>query len=241
MNDSHEMEERMYKYGTNCYIENTAQIGENCKIGDNVIIHHNVVIYDGTEIGDGTEIFDGAVIGRNPKGSGNLIHKLEDNYPPVIIGKNCVIGANAVIYADNIFEDNVLLGDCAQLREGCRLKKHSLVAKLCTLNHHVVVGENSKVMDNTHITARTIIEDNVFIGVGIASANDNNMRIKGSEVSKESVITFKKGCKIGSGSIILPGITIGENAVVGAGSVVTKSVNDDSTVMGVPAKERRVK
>lgn len=228
----------MYIKEAKCRISETAIIGDGCKVGKDVIIHHNVVIYPGTIIGDGTEIFDGAVIGRNPKGSGNLIHKLEDKYDPVIIGSGCVIGANAVIYADNKIGNNVLIGDCAQLREGCVLGDNSLVARLCTFNHHVTVKENSKIMDNTHITARTVIEENVFIGVGIASANDNNMRIKGSEVGAESIITFKKGCRIGSGAVVLPGITIGENSVVGAGSVVTKSVRDNCKVMGTPAKER---
>ncbi len=217
-------------------ISEDAVIGRDCKIGNNVIIHHNVVIYDGTEIGDGTEIFDGAVIGRPPKGSGNLIHKLEDKYTPVVIGKGCVIGANAVIYADNKIGDNVLIGDCAQLREGCVIEEKALVARLCTLNHHVKIGKSSKVMDNTHMTARAEIEDDVFVGVGVASANDNDMRIRGNEVGASNSIVFKKGSKIGSGAIILPGVIIGENAVVGAGSVVTKSVNQDEKVMGIPAK-----
>lgn len=59
------------------------------------------------------------------------------------------------------------------------------------------------------------------------------MRIKGSEVGEASVITLKKRCKIGSGSTLLLGITVGENAVVGTGSVVTKDLPAESRVMGV--------
>lgn len=214
----------------------TANIGTGCKIGKGVIIHHNVVIYPGTIIGDGTEIFDGAVIGRPPKGAGNLVHKLEDTFDPVEIGNGCVIGSNAVIYAANKLGNNVLIGDGACIREHANIGDKVLIAQQCTFNHHVTVKNNSKVMDLTHITARTVIEDDVFIGVGVSSANDNNMRIKGSEVGEASVITLKKGCKIGSGSTLLPGITVGENAVVGAGSVVTRDVSAESRVMGVPAK-----
>ena len=231
------MEKEVVKNGK-LGISETAQIGSNCKIGDNVIIHHNVVIYDGTEIGDGTEIFDGAVIGREPKGTGNLNHKIEDTFAPVIIGKNCVIGANAVIYADNRIGDNVLIGDCALLREGCRIEEGALVARLTSFNHHVTVGKNVKIRDNCHITSRMVIEENVFIGCGISTANDNRMKVRASEVGPENSITLKKECKIGSGSTILPGVTVGENAVVGAGSVVSKSVPANTRVMGVPAKKK---
>lgn len=219
-------------------IESSAKIGKDCIIGENVVIHANVVIYPGTKIGDGTEIFDGAVIGRPPKGAGNLVHKLEDTFDPVEIGNGCVIGSNAVIYAANKLGNNVLIGDGACIREHANIEDKALIAQQCTFNHHVTVKKNSKIMDLTHITARTIIEEDVFIGVGVSSANDNNMRIKGSEVGEASVITLKKGCKIGSGSTLLPGITVGENAVVGAGSVVTKDVQADTRVMGVPAKIR---
>lgn len=222
----------------NIAIAKTAQIGANCIIGTDVIIHHNVVLYPGTIVGDGTEIFDGAVIGRPPKGAGNLVHKLESSFDPVEIGQGCVIGSNAVIYAANKIGNNVLIGDGAQLREHGLIGDNALIARLCTTNHHVTVKENSKIMDMSHITARTIIEEDVFIGVGISTANDNNMRIRGNEVGDANIITFKKGCKIGSGAVILPGITVGENAIVGAGSVVTKDVRENTTVMGIPAKER---
>ena len=229
------MQNNMEKSET-AYIAATAQIGEDCVIGKDVVIHHNVILYPGTKVGAGTEIVDGAVIGRPPKGAGNLVHKLESNFEPVEIGTSCVIGSNAVIYAANRLGNNVLIGDGAQLREHGDIGDNALIARLCTTNHHVTVKENSKIMDMTHITARTVVEEDVFVGVGVCSANDNTMRIKGSEVGEAAIITLKKGCKIGSGSTLLPGVTVGKNALVGAGAVVTKDVPETSTVMGVPAR-----
>lgn len=225
-----------YSVGENTEIAETAVIGNGCKIGNNVKIHHFVVIYDETEIGDGTEIFDHAVIGRPPKSSGNLVSKISDVQPPVVIGKNTVIGALAVIYSDCKIGNNVLIADGASMREGCILKDKALLAKYVTLNHHVVVGENSKIMDLTHITSRTEIEKDVFIAPGVMSANDNSMRIKGEPVT--SKIVLHEGSKIGAGAVLLPDVKIGENAVVGAQALVTKSVADNIRVMGIPAKEK---
>ena len=61
------------------------------------------------------------------------------------------------------------------------------------------------------------------------------MTIKGTEVGEANIIVLKKGCKIGSGATLLPNVKVGENAIVGAGSVVTKDVPDGVTVMGIPA------
>lgn len=222
----------------NKQIAETAQIGENCKIGKDVIIHHNVVLYPETVVGDGTEIFDGAVIGRPPKGAGNLVHKLESSFDPVEIGQGCVIGSNAVIYADNKIGNNVLIGDGAMLREGGRFGNNVVFSRLCTTNHHVTIKDDAKVLDSTHITSRTIIEEEVFVGTGVNTTNDNRMTIRGSEVGETNIIILKRRCKIGSGATILPNIKVGENAIVGAGSIVTKDVKKDTKVMGVPARKK---
>ncbi len=221
------------------HIAEDAKIGENCVIGENVIIHHNVVLYPGTIVGDGTEIFDGAVIGRPPKGAGNLVHKLEKSFDPVEIGKGCVIGSNAVIYAANKLGNNVLIGDGAQLREHGYIGDNVVVSRLCTTNHHVTIKNDSKILDTTHLTSRTIVEENVFIGTGVNTTNDNRMTIKGSEVGEANIIVFERGCKIGSGSTILPNVKVGQNAIIGAGSVVTKNVKKNTKVMGIPAKEKK--
>ncbi len=225
-----------YKLGTGCNIAETAVIGKGCKIGNNVTIHHYVVIYDGTEIGDNTEIFDHAVIGRQPKGAGNQISKINNNCNPVIIGENCVVGTSVVIYAGCKCGHNVMLSDMVALREECIIGNNVVLGRFVDFNHHVTVGDNSKIMDCCHITSRTVIENDVFLGVGIMSANDNNMQIKGKPVTSE--IRIKPGTKIGSGAILLPDVKIGENSIVGSGSVVTKSVKEETTVMGIPARER---
>lgn len=224
--------------GSDCVIGNYVTIEANCVIGNRVIIHNNVTLYPGTEIGDDTEIFDGAVIGRQPKSSGNTVHKLAEKYNAVKIGQRCVIGANAVVYAQCSLGNGVLIGDGAKLRENNVLCDYALVAMNCTVNHDSLISSRAKVMDLTHITANTEIEENVFVGVGVSSANDNAMRITGKEVGETTRIKIGAGSRIGSAAMILPNVKVGEDALVGACALVTKDVPDGVRVMGIPAKEK---
>lgn len=226
------------KIGDSCQIGNFVSIGADCVLGEGVVIHNNVTLYPGTKIGDRTEIFDNTVIGREPKSTGNLVHKLEKQFAPVEIGTDCCIGAGVVIYASCRIGNHVLIGDNASLREHNVLHDSCLLARGCTTNHHVEIGERSKVMDLTHLTARAVVEQDVFIGVNVTTVNDNAMRLKGSEVGKQNDLRFCEGCRVGSSSTILPGIVIGRDALVAAGSVVTHDVADGTTVMGIPARRR---
>lgn len=216
------------------FIAKTAVIGKDCKIGENVTIHDYVVIYDGVEIGDDTEIFDHSVIGRPAKKAANLISPIDDMTTPTKIGKRCVIGAHVIVYSNCQFGNDVLLGDGAAIREGAIVEDKVLIARYVTLNHHVTIGANSKIMDLTHITSRTIIQENVFIGPGINTANDNNMSIFGNPVN--AVIEFKEGCKVGAGAVVLPNIKIGENSIVAAQALVSHDVNPNTIVKGIPAR-----
>lgn len=224
--------------GENCRIGNFVTVEKNCVLGDNVILHNNVTLYPGTRIGDGTEIFDGAVIGRPPRSSGNTVHKLAASFEPVQIGSGCVIGANAVIYAQCVLGDGVLIGDGAKIREGNVICDRALVAMNCTLNHDSMIKSRSKIMDLSHITANTLIEEDVFVGVGVISANDNAMRISGKEVGGRSQIVLGDRSRIGSAAMILPNIKVGEDALVGACALVTHDVPEGARVMGIPAKEK---
>ena len=222
--------------GEKCEIAPSAVLGKGCKIGAHVIIHPNVVLYDYTEIGDNVEIFENSVIGRPPKTAGNLIHQLKDEYKPVIIGNNTVIGAGVVIYAENQIANNVLFGDNACLRECCIVEEYCVIARFVATSHHVTIRHHSKIMDNSNITAYSIVEENVFIGVGVITTNGADMRLTGQEVGEKGGVIFKSGCRVGSGSIFLPGVVVGKNALVGAGALVIRDVPPDTSAIGIPAK-----
>lgn len=222
--------------GQDVEIGNNIFIGKNCKIGNGVIIHNNVTIYDNTIIKENTEIFDNAVLGRPPKTAANLIHKIKKEYKGLTIGKECVVGCGVVLYSGTKIGNNVLLGDCASIREECLIENNVLIARHVTINHSTRIDNDCKIMDLTHITSKMIIEENVFISTGVTSTNDNKMRIKGEPVGKSAGPHIKRNARIGAGASLLPGVVVGENSVVGACALVTKDVPNSTLVMGIPAR-----
>lgn len=224
--------------GENCTFGHNVVIGDNCVIGNGVTLHHNVVLYDGTRLDDGVEVFDNAVIGRPPRTAGYLMHKITENLAPVHIGPNSIIGAGVVIYAGNEIANNVLIGDNAALREEGVIEEYVVLGRFANTSHHTVIKRRSKVMDYSFVNAHSVVEEYVFIGANVISTSGRDMRLTGPEVGPAGGVHFKKGCKIASSVTVLPGVTIGEDAIVAAGAVVTKDVADGATVMGVPAKAR---
>jgi len=215
------------KIGAHCYIEDVV-------IGDNVVIHPNVVIYQGVKIADGVEIFPGAFIGKEPKGAGAVARQPVFERR-IIIGRNCSIGPNAVIYYDVEIGENTLLGDGASIREQCRIGSHCILGRNVAVNYHTTIGNRTKIMDNTHITGNCTIGDDVFISMMVGTANDNVVR---GDFDEKRLIgpTIEDSAVIGLGALLLPGVRIGTGAIVAAGSVVTKNVAPKTLVVGVPAR-----
>jgi acetyltransferase-like isoleucine patch superfamily enzyme len=219
----------------NVSIGEYAIIRPNVKIGSNVTIHPYVIINSGSIIGNNVEIFPGSIIGREPKGAG-AVSRVPVFKKRVLIGSGSSIGSNVVIYYDVCIGKNTLIGDGASIREKCVVGSYSLISRCVTINYNSQIGDHTKIMDSTHITGNSKIGDNVFVSTMVGTANDNlvRQRIYNEHSLKGPVI--KNGAFIGLGASILPGIVIGQNAIVAAHSVVTKNVPPKTLVMGVPAK-----
>ena len=225
------------KLGSNAEIMEFAVIRDGVSIGNHVVIHPHVVIEPGVVIGNNVEIFPGAYIGKQPKGPGLARKPVFEPY--LRIGDNCSIGPHAVIYYEVEIGSNTLIGDGASIREKCVVGDNCIIGRYSTILYKTTIGCHTKIMDLVNITGNSRIENNVFIAANVGSANDNAI---GKEVYDENKIIGPKirdGASIGIGALLLPGIVIGENAIVGAGSVVTADVPDNSLVMGVPAKIRK--
>ena len=126
---------------------------------------------------------------------------------------------------------------------GCKIGDNSRVGAFVEIQKGATIGKSCKISSHTFICEGVHIEDNVFIGHGVMFTNDlfpRATRPDGTPQTEEDwklVETYvKKGASIGSNATILCGVTIGENALVGAGAVVTKDVAPNSVVAGSPAK-----
>lgn len=120
----------------------------------------------------------------------------------------------------------------------CEIEDDTQIGTFVEIQKNVKIGKRCRIQSHAFICEGVTIEDEVFIGHGVMFINDNKPSIKDTlnKTWNLEKILIKKGAVIGTGAIILGGITIGENALVGAGAVVTKDVKADTTVIGNPAK-----
>jgi UDP-2-acetamido-3-amino-2,3-dideoxy-glucuronate N-acetyltransferase len=117
---------------------------------------------------------------------------------------------------------------------GCKIGKNSKIDAFVYIEEGVTIGDSCKIRPFVFIPSGVTIEDNVFIGPNVTFTNDKHPRAQGNWTLTPIIV--KKGASIGANSVILPGITIGEEALVGAGSVVTKNVQNKTIVAGNPAR-----
>jgi acetyltransferase-like isoleucine patch superfamily enzyme len=145
--------------------------------------------------------------------------------------------ASSVILGENVF-----LNDFINLY-GCRIGDHTKIGPFVEIQKGSTVGRNCKIQSHSFICEGVTIEDGVFIGHGVMFINDPYPRaatvsgVLQTETDWQVIPTLiQKGASIGSNATILCGVIVGEGAIVGAGSVVTKNVPPDTIVAGNPAK-----
>ena len=138
------------------------------------------------------------------------------------------------VQASNIGEDTLVWQYCVIL-------KNAQIGKNCNINcqvfieNQVTIGNNVTIKPGVQIWDGMTLEDDVFIGANVTFTNDNFPKSKNKDFTLLPIL-IKKGASIGANSTILGGIVIGENVLVGAGSVVTKDIPDNEIWIGHPAK-----
>lgn len=141
-----------------------------------------------------------------------------------------------------IFPD-VSLGHGTRVGNFVMIRSNTVIGEDCTIGSYVdiegdvVIGDHVSLQSGCYITRGVVIEDDVFCGPRVITLNDKRIRQRRSKLTfVRSAPRIRRAARVGGGSVLLPGVTIGVNALVGAGSVVTRDVPDGAIVAGNPAR-----
>lgn len=151
--------------------------------------------------------------------------------------KNIKISSSSDVQT-NFIGDNTNIWQYVVVLDKAIIGSDVNICSHCFIENDVTIGDRVTIKNGNQIWDGLRVEDDVFIGPNVTFTNDKFPRSKHLIKNFTNTI-IKRGASIGGGSTILPGITIGENAMVGAGSVVTSDVQDNSLVIGNPARHIR--
>ena len=209
-------------------------LGDQVVLPESVWLGGHVVIHAGTVIGEGVTIQDGAVLGK-PLALGPL--SVADRSVPValVVEDGAMICAGAVVLAGARVGASAVIGDQAHVRERVTVGEQSVVGRGSAIDNDVAIGARVRIQTSCYLTAFSRVEDDVFVAPGVTTTNDNTMARHERGVALAGA-TLRRACRVGGAAVLLPGIEIGEEALVAAGSVVTRDVAPRTVVMGAPAR-----
>ncbi len=208
------------------------QIGVDCHIGP------FAVIYGGTVISDAAFVEEHVIIGKPEKG-----YAVGHTYPGAgadsLIGAGVVLRAGVIMYAGTEIGAGTVIGHHTLLRSFVSVGEDTQLGHNLTVERATRIGSWVRCSPGTHITSSCVLADRVFLGAGVRTVNDRYLIWHDPEQEPDLIPpSFGYGARVGSGATILAGVSIGDHALVGAGSVVTHDVPADAVAYGVPARIR---
>ncbi len=203
-------------------------------VGDGVVFGAHVTVHGATVLGEGCRIQDGAVLGK-PPALGPSSTAPRDNSAPLVVEADATVCAGAVILAGARIGERAIVGDQAFVRERAIVGVETVVGRGATVDNDVELGARVRLQTNVYLTAYSVVEDDVFVGPGATTTNDDAMARHPPEEPLRGA-TLRRACRIGAASVLLPGVEVGEEAFVAAGAVVTRDVPPRAVVVGVPAR-----
>ena len=184
--------------------------------------------YGINSLGEGAQIFEPVTLGFPSR---DYIGKT--GFTGTIIGKNAVLRSGTIIYCDVIIGDYFQSGHNVMIREKTRVGNQVSIGTATIIEGNTTIGNNVNLQSMVYIPTDTVIGDHVFIGPNTVLTNDRYppRRIGGLKGPQ-----IRNGAAIGANATLLPGICIGEGALVAAGAIVTRDVPDHMLAIGAPAK-----
>jgi len=202
------------------------------------MVHCSTKVYGNSHLGHSSKILENVMLGYPDASVLDEITKKKINvddheYEGTVIGNNAIIRPNSTIYCKVKIGNNFRTGHNILIRENTTIGDDVLIGTNTIVDGNTTIGSNVSIQGNVYIPTNTTIEDNVFIGPCAVLANDKYPIRKKYDLKGP---VLRKGASIGANSTILPGIEIGEGAMVAAGALVTKNVPSWKLAIGAPAK-----
>lgn len=211
-----------------------------------VVVHRGAmigafaVVHGGTTLSEQARIEEHVVVGKPERGyavgqiytgSGSL----------TVIGPGVVIRCGAVVYAAAHIGADTVVGHHSLLRTDVQVGSDTLLGHHLCVERATRIGRNVRCSPGSHITSATLVADRVFLGAGVRTINDKTLTWRDPHRPPTLIPPrFDTGAKVGSGSVILGGVTIGAHALVGADSLVTHDIPPGALAYGHPARVQGV-
>lgn len=204
----------------------------------NIYIHKSARIYGSSKVGENSVILENTILGYPQHNILTQIMKSdveieEYDFMGATIGPDSYIRAGTTIFSNVTAGRNFKTGHNAMIRENTIIGDNVLIGTNVIIDGNVKIGNNVSIQGNVYIPTHVTIEDNVFIGPCAVLANDK-YPIRGEYKPEGPII--RKGASIGANATLIPGVEIGEGAMVAAGALVTKNVPAWKLAIGCPAK-----
>lgn len=229
-----------FNQGLNCVIASDAVIGKNVTLGHNCIIESGVAIGDNTYIDSNTIIRSGTSIGEDSFIGANCIIgeywmdfciDREKHQHPLKIGNKALVRSGSIIYAGSEIGDNFQTGHQVTIREKAKIGNSVSIGTLSDIQGNCHIGNYVRLHSNVHIGQLSVIDDFVWIFPYVVLTNDPTPpsdHFVGVHVHSFAIVA--------TGAVIMPGIEIGQDALVAASAMVNKPVEPYAVVGGNPAK-----
>jgi len=207
-------------------------------IGNEVKVHHTVRTYGQNSIGDHTMILDNVILGFPPTDLLLSLRQVDLNlehadYEGCTIANNAILRSDSVLYARIHIGHHFRTGHRVLIREDTTIGHNVMIGSGTVIDNRCRIGDYVSIQSCAYLPTGTQIGDYVFLGPGATFTNDR-FPIRTEEPLSAAVV--KRGASVGANAVVVPGVTIGEGAFVGAGSVVTKDVPDWHMAVGAPAR-----
>lgn len=209
----------------NCLVEAGARIGDNCYIDSNSIIR------SGTTIGADSFIGANCIIGEYMM---DFCLDRETHDHKLTIGNHALLRSGTIIYTESEIGDHFQTGHRVTIREKSRIGSHCSIGTLSDIQGNCRIGDYVRMHSNVHVGQLSIVDNYVWIFPYVVLTNDPTPP---SEDEGFKGVHIHKFALVSTGSVLLPGVSVGRDALIGASANVTKNVEDYALVVGNPAKQ----